>query len=205
MYTFIFRVACWIEKESTSLIASIIFFATVRSNGLSPGLESILLLPLPSCSSPPCYEFFFVCFFFCLFFLLLSSWSSNGGHIKGKIYCIYFYINALLSQDVSFENKFRNIYLRSNNLKTRNSIISRNDFCTHNFSSMLFSFIFGIYVWFGEGWIQIEYSLCSIVLPCAVSCHTELLKNSDYFVVCWQEFFLYYLLHNYSILYMINK
>ena len=204
MYTFIFRVACWIEKESTSLIASIIFFATVRSNGLSPGTESILLLPLPSCSSPPCYEFFFV-FFVCFFFFYLSSWSSNGGHIKGKIYCIYFYIYALLSQDVSFENKFRNIYLRSNNLKTRNSIISRNDFCTHNFSSMLFSFIFGIYVWFGEGWIQIEYSLCSIVLPCAVSCHTELLRNSDYFVVCWQEFFLYYLLHNYSILYMINK
>ena len=140
-----------------------------------------------------------------MFFLLLSSWSSNGGHIKGKIYCIYFYIYASSSQDVSFENKFRNMYLRSNNLKTRNSIISRNDVCTHNFSSMLFSFIFGIYVWFGEGWIQIEYSLCSIVLPCAVSCHTELLRNSDYFVVCWQEFFLYYLLHNYSILYMINK
>ena len=202
MYTFIFRVACWIEKDSTSRIASIIFCATMRSNVLSPGTESILLLPLPSCSSPPCYEFFFV-FFVCFFFFYLLGRPMVV--ILRVTYCIYFYIYASSSQDVSFENKFRNMYLRSNNLKTRNSIISRNDVCTHNFSSMLFSFIFGIYVWFGEGWIQIEYSLCSIVLPCAVSCHTELLRNSDYFVVCWQEFFLYYLLHNYSILYMINK
>ena len=71
MYTFIFRVACWIEKESTSRIASIIFCATVRSNVLSPGTESILLLPLPSCSSPPCYEFFVVVFFVCFFFFYL--------------------------------------------------------------------------------------------------------------------------------------